>query len=142
MAYRSYNILKIYTYFVAMVVVGVGCAHNRDVKQAEGQERPTHYTLRLGEAAVHNEPLPSYTPIMIDWHDSPVWSRLGFKLGTLMAMVVLTWCSRPAAIVLAKPSLILTLMEPSTFARRTCEQSSLCACEGSRQFFERTEAQK
>lgn len=81
MAYRSYNILKIYTYFVAMVVVGVGCAHNRDVKQAEGQERPTHYTLRLGEAAVHNEPLPSYTPIMIDWHYSSgrVQSVLGFK---------------------------------------------------------------
>jgi hypothetical protein len=57
------------------------CASLRGKDADPSDVKPTHYTLRLETEQKQIPPLPSYTPIMVDWHykSGEVVSKLGFK---------------------------------------------------------------
>jgi len=66
-----------------VAIIGlVGCSTSEKPKLVESNDlKPTHYTLRLGEVTENKNPLPRYTPILIDWHykNGAVKSKLGYK---------------------------------------------------------------
>ena len=51
-------------------LLGFSCSttDNMTKEVAVPADKPTHYTLRLGDAVNHQKPLPAYRPILIDWH--------------------------------------------------------------------------
>jgi hypothetical protein len=63
------------------LVVATGCASIGPWSAEKAAPKPLYYTLRAGTAVTNTSPLPSYTPIFVDWHfdRGPVETRLGFK---------------------------------------------------------------
>lgn len=59
----------------------ISCMTLEAEKPEEDDLEPTHYTLRLGEPVINQNPLPTYTPIMVDWHykNGAIKSNIGFK---------------------------------------------------------------
>jgi hypothetical protein len=53
---------------IVLSIILAGCATSE--KSADQGGIGTYYTLRLGKTVNNPQPLPAYTPVLVDWHKS------------------------------------------------------------------------
>ena len=78
---RFYQVIAARSWRLALLAMLTTLPACATVDKSDPKATRTHYTLRYGEATKAEWPLPTMTPIYIDWHhiDGRVESIMGFR---------------------------------------------------------------